>query len=149
MSWFKISSAIFAFSSFQFLILCQAPPAVGTPQPPAVESETGYLTASADIELPPESPKIFIAPQTTLPIMEDSLESYAFLVNVGSFATVKAKSHVLTAKGKGSMARRRDIPDKKQILSPAQEAFHAEQNPRQGCHESFRRGMFYVSTRKK
>ncbi|MCX6985350.1 MAG: hypothetical protein NT118_11475, partial [Lentisphaerae bacterium] len=86
MAWFKISSAIFAFSSFQFLILCQAPPAVGTPQPPAVESETGYLTASADIEIPPEFPKMFIAPQTTLPIIGDSGESYVFLVNVDSFA---------------------------------------------------------------
>ena len=141
MSWFKISSAIFAFSACQFPVFCQSPSAVRTPQPPAVESKAGYLTASADIELPPESPKIFIAPQTTLPIMEDSLESYAFLVNVGSFATVKAKSHVPTAREKDSMAKRRDIPDKKQILSPAQEAFPAEQNPRQGCHESDNREL--------
>jgi len=77
---------MFAFSAFQFLILCQPQPAVRTPQPPAIESETGYLTASADIEIPPELPKIFIAPQTTLPIMEDSRESYVFLVNVDSFA---------------------------------------------------------------
>ena len=86
MSWFKISSAIFAFSSFQFLALCQAPPVVINPQPPAVKSETGYLTVSADIEIPPEFPKMFVAPQTTLPIMEDSGESYVFLVNVDSFA---------------------------------------------------------------
>ena len=70
----------------QFLVLCQSQSVVRTPRPPAVESETGYLTASADIEVPPELPKIFIAPQTTLPLIEDSGESYTFLVNVNSFA---------------------------------------------------------------
>lgn len=84
MSWLKISSAIFAFTSFQFLIFCQHPSSEKTPKPPAVESEIGYLTASADIEIPPEFPKIFIAPQTTLQVMEDSSESYVFLVNVNS-----------------------------------------------------------------
>ncbi|MFA6293382.1 MAG: hypothetical protein WC637_16475 [Victivallales bacterium] len=86
MDWLKISSAIFAFSAFQFFSFCQAPPPVKTPQPPAIESKTGYLTASADIELLPEMPKIFIAPQTTLPVMEDSRENYLVLVIIDSFA---------------------------------------------------------------
>lgn len=90
MSWLKISSAVFAFSSFQFLSLCQQPSAVINPQPPAVESKAGYLTISADIEIPPESPKIFITPQTTLPIMEESGETYVFLVNT-NFSAVCCK----------------------------------------------------------
>lgn len=84
MSWLKISSAISAFSVFQFIIFCQQPPVARTPHPPSVESEIGYLTASADIEISPEFPKIFISPQTTLPIIEDSSENYVFLVNVNS-----------------------------------------------------------------
>ncbi len=86
MNWLKISSAIFAFSSIQFLVLCQSPPPLKTPQAPAVESKTGYLTASSDIEILPEMPKIFIAPQTTLPVMEDTMENYVVLVNLDSFA---------------------------------------------------------------
>ena len=86
MGWLKISSAIFAFSAFQFQVLCQQASPARTPQPTAVESKTGYLTAYTDIEIPPEFPKIFISPQTRLPIMEDSSESYSFLVNVNSLA---------------------------------------------------------------
>jgi len=82
----KISSAIFAFSAFHFFALCQSPPPVKTPQAPAVESKTGYFTASSAIEIPSEMPKIFIAPQTTLPVIEDSRENYIVIVNHDSSA---------------------------------------------------------------
>ncbi|GEM_PF-2704422 len=53
-------------------------------RPPHIESKSGYLTATTDIEITPETARIFISPQTRLPIIADCRDFYIFLVRIES-----------------------------------------------------------------
>jgi len=50
--------------------------------PPIIESRIGYLSFQEDTGINPGLKRIFIAPQTRLPIMLDANEFYLFLVRI-------------------------------------------------------------------
>ncbi|HBC88083.1 MAG TPA: hypothetical protein DCZ94_14125 [Lentisphaeria bacterium] len=75
---------VLLFCAFHPCLFCDE--AVGpirqSVNPPLVESKIGYLTALSDLDIEPDSTRIFIAPQTRLPIMQDSGDFYYFLVKI-------------------------------------------------------------------
>ncbi|MFZ2653623.1 MAG: hypothetical protein WAX69_01790, partial [Victivallales bacterium] len=79
---------MFLFTALQFHLFCQDPPGPVKReiQPPDIESKTGYLSFAAETAIQPEIRKIFIAPQTKLPIMLDASEYYLFLVKIDFYS---------------------------------------------------------------
>ncbi|HCE44090.1 MAG TPA: hypothetical protein DET40_11125 [Lentisphaeria bacterium] len=79
---------IFLYAILQFHLFCQDPPGPVKQevQPTGIESKIGYLSFAEETAVQPDIQKIFIAPQTRLPIMSDAGEYYLFLVKIDFYS---------------------------------------------------------------
>ncbi len=88
MAWTRFTIIlILIFSTSGLRIFCaETGPVKKEITPPVVESKIGFISFPSETEIEPGLDRIFIAPQTRLPIMLDAADYYLLIVRIESYA---------------------------------------------------------------